>query len=189
VAYATSLKFQKSALYYIRTFWFLNIKLNKQHTTKSICSSSELVKIPNPLSMTTTLVSRKVEASAWLADARRSWAAGPKSLQNKKKKKSLNQFHFGDEITYYLGPEPSSIIAYLCSITGGFGFRWFSWRYWYRRCRLARWAREPVIFPTSRLWRAINKGWFGVMGCKAENTSFNQVSEDTKYLTHTGVAS
>jgi len=45
---------------------------NKQHTTKSICSSSELVKIPNPLSITTTLVSRKVEASAWLADAGRS---------------------------------------------------------------------------------------------------------------------
>lgn len=43
-----------------------------QHTTKSICSSSELVKIPNPLSMTTTLVSRKVEASAWLAEAGRS---------------------------------------------------------------------------------------------------------------------
>lgn len=31
--------------------------------------------------MTTTLVSRKVEASAWLADAGRSWAAGPNNLQ------------------------------------------------------------------------------------------------------------
>jgi hypothetical protein len=62
-------------------------KLSRQHTTKSICSSSELVKIPNPLSMTTTLVSRKVEASAWLAEAGRSWAAGPKSLQKNEKKK------------------------------------------------------------------------------------------------------
>lgn len=144
-------------------------KFNMQHTTKSICSSSELVKIPNPLSMTTTLVSRKVEASAWLADAGRSWAAGPKSLQQEEIKPlplwRWNYLLFGFWIKQY--------ITYLWSITGGFGFREFSCRYWYRRCRLARWAREPVMLPTSRLWRAINKGWLGVMGCRAESTSWN----------------